>query len=183
MRGENFDCFDKPEWDHYQVSFKKENYLTNVWICGYCNAQMKNEKLTPTNFLWICDEESVSNDIVIKELMRHVDVRRWEARSCADKRRDFRVINLDDPCLCGANVNNDEYCFNVESLFFGENLDAVSVDSDEAVYFASPNEIPSDHWMATMISIRVKLFEVKFLLCFVCCFCVAIPNLTCFVSV
>ena len=92
-----------------------------------------------------------------------VDVRRWEARSCADKRRDFRVINLDNPCLCGADVSDGEYCFNVESLFLGENLDAISVTNDKAVYFASPNEIPDRYWIATMISIRVKLFEVEYL--------------------
>ena len=88
-----------------------------------------------------------------------VEARQWQGRSCGDKRRDFRFLNLDSPCVCGVNVDNDQVCANFESLFDSEILNAQSMTSDKAVYFAQPKEIPDNHWLATLISIKVQLFE------------------------
>jgi PhoPQ-activated pathogenicity-related protein len=39
----------------------------------------------------------------------------WYARTCNNKRRDFRIINLDNPCTCGFKYDN--YCTNLRVLW------------------------------------------------------------------
>ncbi|ETO36321.1 hypothetical protein RFI_00742 [Reticulomyxa filosa] len=87
---------------------------------------------------------------------------RFHGLSCTGlpARRDFRVINLDDPCLCGVKVDTGEYCGNAESLFFATELTAVSNDGRQIVFVAEPPEVPKDHWMAFFIAIQYEMFQV-----------------------
>ena len=48
----------------------------------------------------------------------------WSAVSCNDKRRDWRLANLDDPCECG--LWDDGVCFNTGSMWQSEVLEETS---------------------------------------------------------
>ena len=90
-----------------------------------------------------------------------VETRVWYGRSCSDKRRDFRLINLDNPCLCGLQVDDGEYCGNLESVFVDYELLPTSIDSTTAVYNANPQGYPDDHWDGFFVAIRIKLFDAE----------------------
>jgi len=85
---------------------------------------------------------------------------RFHGLSCTGipARRDFRVITLDDPCLCGAKVSSGEYCANGESLFFATELTPISNNGVEAVYVAEPPSVPKNHWIAFFIAIQYEMF-------------------------
>ena len=42
------------------------------------------------------------------------------------QRRDFRLLNLDDPCECGIAVPIDDMCLNTRVLFNAEKLEETS---------------------------------------------------------
>jgi len=90
---------------------------------------------------------------------------RFHGLSCTGRpaRRDFRVLTLDDPCLCGEKVDAGEYCANAESLFFATELTAVSNNGREIVFVAEPPEVPKDHWMAFFIAVQYEMFPVEIL--------------------
>jgi len=90
-----------------------------------------------------------------------IDARVWHGRSCGTKRRDFRLINIDDPCLCGVEVSNGEYCTNIVSVFENYILQPNSMDSTSAMYMAGPSDYPNNHWTGFFISLRVKFFDAK----------------------
>jgi hypothetical protein len=43
----------------------------------------------------------------------------WHATTCNGERRDFRVVNLDNPCTCGIGheVKGEYYCLNTKALW------------------------------------------------------------------
>jgi len=88
---------------------------------------------------------------------------RFHGTSCTGRppRRDFRVITLDDPCLCGFKADNGEYCANAESLFFATELTAISDDGTQAVYVAEPPSVPNNHWGAFFIAIQYEMFATQ----------------------
>ena len=86
-----------------------------------------------------------------------VEAMAWHGRSCWNDRRDFRLINLDNPCHCG--VYSGGYCINLESVFVPEEIKPISMNGASAVYQVAPFKDPSTHWSGFMISIRVKFFD------------------------
>ena len=50
-------------------------------------------------FNWTIEEKS--GDIMVKSNIAPTSVRIWHATTCNRHRRDFRIVNLDDPCTCG----------------------------------------------------------------------------------
>jgi len=87
-----------------------------------------------------------------------VEARLWHGRSCGQKRRDFRIANLDDPCVCGVPADNG-MCVDLESVFVHEDLTAISMNDTVAVYEGIAPEIPTDHWIAFLIAVRINLFH------------------------
>jgi len=86
-----------------------------------------------------------------------MNVRMWHGRSCAHKRRDWRIANLDNPCECG--IIADDMCVDLESFFVSEDLLPISSNGTIAVYQAVAPYIPTDHWIAFLIAVRIKLFQ------------------------
>jgi len=69
-------------------------------------------------FNWTID--SINGDITVKSEKKPKSVHLWHASTCNDKRRDFRLINIDDPCECGFIVS--DHCVNLRILWVAEEL-------------------------------------------------------------
>ena len=41
----------------------------------------------------------------------------WHTFTCNNQRRDWRIVNLDDPCTCGFVVPGEELCTNLAVLW------------------------------------------------------------------
>ena len=68
---------------------------------------------------WTVDE--VNGDIIVQSDTKPKAVHVWHANSCGlSARRDFRIVNLDDPCLCGFKVPDEELCANLAVLWSAE---------------------------------------------------------------
>ena len=65
-----------------------------------------------------------TGDITVtsKEVAERVEL--WSAVSCNDKRRDWRLANLDETCECG--LLDDGICFNTGSMWQSEVLKETS---------------------------------------------------------
>ena len=46
----------------------------------------------------------------------------WHASTCNTERRDWRIVNLDDPCTCGFVVPSEDLCANLAVLWGRESL-------------------------------------------------------------
>ena len=88
----------------------------------------------------------------------------WYAYSCGSshegvdtiKRRDFRIMSVDDPCTCGIAV--DGMCANLKSSWTREVLDGEIVDG-KRVYRAHM-DVPTDgRYVAFMIDVKYKEVE------------------------
>lgn len=83
----------------------------------------------------------------------------WHGRSCGEKRRDFRILNLDDPCYCGVTVSNGDMCAALEAFWFREDISPNFTNDSYAKFIAHPPEMPENHWTAFLIGLEVQLFE------------------------
>ena len=65
---------------------------------------------------WTIDDES--GDISVRADTEPVSVHVWHASTCNGKRRDFRFLNAEQPCECGAEVPGEGLCIN-RFIFYG----------------------------------------------------------------
>ena len=87
-----------------------------------------------------------------------LDVMVWRGRSCGRKRRDFRMITLDEPCVCGKKLDGNK-CFNVQSVFTPmKGLQPIMMNETVAVYETGPPEVPDKWWEAFMIGLKYRAF-------------------------
>ena len=78
-------------------------------ISKWINRLYNNEK--NISILWKFDD-----DYIIAETSETPSkVSLWYAKTCNNKRRDFRIFNLDNPCTCG--LKYDKYCTNLRVLW------------------------------------------------------------------
>ena len=92
------------------------------------------------------------------ETSKIIDAVIWHGRSCGRERRDFRMLTLDNPCLCG--TYNGQYCFNLESIFVPiNNIKPVEMNETYAKYQINAPDFPSDHWTAFELGIKYKAFD------------------------
>merc|ERR1719379_1659497 len=63
----------------------------------YMRSVLKN--ITAPKMTWSIDPDS--GNITMKTNVEPISVDMWHATTCNSKRRDFRLLNLDDPCTCG----------------------------------------------------------------------------------
>ena len=74
-------------------------------------------------FNWTHKAETGDITVTSEEVPERVEL--WSAVSCNDKRRDWRLANLDDPCECG--LWDDGICFNTGSMWQSEVLEETSL--------------------------------------------------------
>ena len=65
---------------------------------------------------WTIDDEW--GDITVTADTEPVSVHVWHASTCNGKRRDFRFLNAEQPCECGAEVPGEGLCIN-RFIFYG----------------------------------------------------------------
>ena len=51
-----------------------------------------------------------NGDIIAQASTKPTKVHMWHATTCNSERRDFRLINLDDPCTCGVKILGQCQC-------------------------------------------------------------------------
>ena len=73
-------------------------------------------------FSWT--HETDTGDIIVTSEEAPEKVELWSAVSCNDKRRDWRLANLDETCECG--LWDDGICFNTGSMWQSEVLEETS---------------------------------------------------------
>ena len=87
----------------------------------------------------------------------------WSTETCNHQRRDFRIVNLDKPCLCGISVApkihnaTGGYCLNTKILWKKTLLNAT--DPDGKIYKASVPLDKDGKWAAFFIDITYEKTE------------------------
>ena len=75
-------------------------------------------------FNWTIDSET--GDITVQSEVAPASVHVWHASTCNTQRRDFRLLNLDEPCECGLDVPIQDLCLNSRVLYRAEQLEETS---------------------------------------------------------
>eukprot|EP00505_MAST-04D_sp_SCG-Rhode-Island_P004153 Stramenopile-MAST_4_protein_4153 len=86
----------------------------------YMRAVLRN--VSPPKMTWTID--NVSGNITMKTNVAPVAVNMWHATSCNNKRRDFRLFNLDDPCTCGIKAKG--MCLNLKIFWTSVRLEEIA---------------------------------------------------------
>ena len=73
-------------------------------------------------FNWTID--TTNGDITVQSEIKPKSVHLWHASTCNTARRDFRMLNNDDPCDCGVVVLNQ--CLNLAIFWVAEELEETS---------------------------------------------------------
>jgi len=104
-------------------------------------------------FNWTID--STTGDITVQSDTVPKSVHLWRATTCNDARRDFRLVNNDDPCDCGLAVM--DYCINLSILWSSLQLEETSPGSLTWVAHQDP---PSDgRWRAFFVDLQFDTQE------------------------
>ncbi len=109
-------------------------YLLNGWELPYLT--------------WEYDESN--GDVTVQTFGGDVvSAQIWYATSCHDRRRDFRVASLDDPCECGPVV--DGLCTVLDELWH-----EIPIDPNEDGSYTGHLEAPTDgRWSAFVVNIQM----------------------------
>jgi PhoPQ-activated pathogenicity-related protein len=108
----------------------------------YMRSVLRN--LTAPKMTWTIDPSS--GNITLKTNVQPIAVDMWHATTCNEKRRDFRLFNLDDPCTCGVKAKG--MCANLKIFWSRVRLEPVA----PLTYMAS-RPAPSDgRWTAFFIN-------------------------------
>ena len=87
----------------------------------------------------------------------------WYSYSCGNnedgtKRRDFRIVSLDEPCECGK--GSDGYCLNLKSFSTREILEptvTLTAEGKQRRSYTAYKEAPGDgRWVAYFIDVKYK---------------------------
>jgi len=99
-------------------------------------------------FNWTID--SNNGDITVQSEKKPKSVHLWHASTCNDERRDFRMLNNDDPCDCGVVALNQ--CLNLRILWVAEELEETSPGS---LTWVAHKRAPVDgRWMAFFVDLQ-----------------------------
>merc|ERR1711964_226143 len=84
------------------------------------------DQVEAPSFTW--DIADVTGDITVDlgeaVSAADVEVSMWHSETCNSDRRDFRFLNIDDPCTCGFEA--DGYCFNSQVFWYKSVLSPTS---------------------------------------------------------
>ena len=77
-------------------------------------------------FNWTID--SKTGDIIVYTETKPLAVHMWHTTTCNEIRRDYRFLNLDDPCTCGVKLPGD-LCANLQVFSFPEEMSEINPGS------------------------------------------------------
>jgi PhoPQ-activated pathogenicity-related protein len=126
-------------------------------------AQYLIHKETIPTFTWTISDTTGE---IVATLDNHGvvhEVNMWYANSCGNdadlgiKRRDFRILSMDDPCKCGiaASDNGENYCANLKSMWNKQQLNQTIVNGKRT--YSAKMDAPEDgRWVAFFIEVTYK---------------------------
>jgi len=120
------------------------------WIKAHLDREVVPE------FTWEINETTGEIVATLNEHGLVKQARVWYAYSCGNnpdgkKRRDFRCINIDSPCLCGI-ADSDGNCVNTKSFWTPKKLEHEMVNG-KRTYRATIDAPEDGRWVAYMIDI------------------------------
>jgi hypothetical protein len=103
---------------------------------------------------WTIDSES--GDIIVQADRKPTSVHMWHATTCNKHRRDFRIVNLDDPCTCGIKLPDisgfEGLCSN---LFVFWTPEALNETAPGSLTWIAHREPPLfDRWTAFFVDLQ-----------------------------
>eukprot|EP01083_Nonionella_stella_P242585 846072_1 len=148
-----------PDADHSQATAVETDIPSlTTFIGAYLN------KIILPIVNWDINNNSYGNITVYFEgnTKQIVDAAIWHGRSCGkngkNKRRDFRMISLDNPCDCG--VKSGDYCLNVVSLWTPiNNFKPVFINDTYAMFQANAPDYTDVYWEAFMVGLKIRAFS------------------------
>jgi hypothetical protein len=162
---------DMPEPKHFLMTYNAEHseatgILEVVPAIGTWIAYHLNKWDVPT-FTWEISNTTGEITATLDDLGSVHSAKVYYGYSCGNnfgdhgvvtKRRDFRIMNLDSPCLCG--IVSDGYCLNLRSFESHKDLE-VSIENGKRVYRAAIDAPEDGRWVGFFIEIRYD-FHQKF---------------------
>ena len=143
-----------PDADHSQATAVETDIPS---LTTFISAYINNIQLPMVD--WVIS--NITGNITVElfgDTSKILDAVMWHGRSCGQTRRDFRMLTLDNPCLCG--VPSGEYCFNAESLFVPDNsIKPIYINNTYAKYEIGISDIPNNHWEAFELGIKYRVFD------------------------
>eukprot|EP00616_Rhizochromulina_sp_CCMP1243_P000825 CAMPEP_0118974190 /NCGR_PEP_ID=MMETSP1173-20130426/11118_1 /TAXON_ID=1034831 /ORGANISM="Rhizochromulina marina cf, Strain CCMP1243" /LENGTH=520 /DNA_ID=CAMNT_0006923899 /DNA_START=41 /DNA_END=1603 /DNA_ORIENTATION=+ len=120
-------------------------------IAAFLNGVMDEGAENLPQFTWTVDDTNGDIVVTLAEGSPKPDaVHQWSATTCNDQRRDFRLVNIDDPCTCG--IGADGSCLNLKVLWSKEEITA----SEDGTYRGSM-AVPSDGlWGGFLLDLQFK---------------------------
>jgi len=106
--------------------------------------------------------QPVSGDILVQAETQPSSVHLWKAKTCTTERRDFRLINMDDPCTCGLHVEGlplGASCINLAVLWTATELEETYPGSKTWLAHVDPD--PMGHWTAFFVDLQFPGGEQK----------------------
>jgi hypothetical protein len=162
---------DMPEPKHFLMTPNAEHseatgILEITPAIGTWISYLLREQQVPT-FNWEISETTGEIVATLDDQGDVYEASMWWANSCGAnhegvkglktvQRRDFRIVSMDQPCLCG--IPYEGYCGNLKSLWTREILTAEIVDG-KRVYRASRPAPEDGRFTAFLIDIKYKELE------------------------
>ncbi|GMH73865.1 hypothetical protein TrRE_jg9245 [Triparma retinervis] len=148
---------DLPEPKHFLMVPNAEHSLATgifevVPAIGTWITKLLGEKEIPT-FTWDIDPDSGDIAVDLSEVKGVKKVEKFYGLSVNNKRRDFRFVNIDDPCPMG--LEKDGTCLNLRSFWKSAELQP----TDGGVYVASHEKPEDGRWAAFMIQVTFEKDE------------------------
>mmetsp|Transcript_8284 Transcript_8284/g.12359 ORF Transcript_8284/g.12359 Transcript_8284/m.12359 type:complete len:247 (+) Transcript_8284:44-784(+) len=110
-------------------------------------------------FTWEINEETGAITATLDDIGEVFEASMWYGYSCgtnADgtKRRDFRIMHMDNPCECG--ISAQGYCLNLKSFWTRVMLEGTVTEDGKRQYTAHMDAPEDGRWVAYFIDIKYK---------------------------
>jgi len=152
---------DMPEPKHFLITPNAEHSeATGIFeivpaIGTWASYLLKNSKVP--EFTWDISETTGEIVATLDDTGAVYEASMWWAYSCgtnADgtKRRDFRIMNEDSPCLCG--IEAEGYCANLKSFWTREILTPETTADGKHIYRARKDAPGDGRYVAFFVDIK-----------------------------
>jgi PhoPQ-activated pathogenicity-related protein len=140
-----------PNTDHICAT----GVLETIPAIGAFIKSVLNDKPAPT-FTWKISSDASNITVDTKGDYKPHSVHMWHATTCNADRRDFRAVNLDQPCACGVSVKG--HCLNLKATWSKTVL--TEVEGQPGIFVAH-QDAPAVGWTAFFIDVQYGLLANK----------------------
>ena len=159
---------DMPEPKHFIMTPNAEHsevtgILEIVPAIGTWGLYLLNQQAVP-EFTWDISDTTGEITATLDDIGTVHKATVYWGNSCGNnidglkvtKRRDFRIMNMDSPCLCG--ISAQGYCANLKSFENSRELEA-TVENGKRVYRASIDAPEDGRYVAFFIDIKYEKID------------------------